>query len=109
MFCPSLPPFLIFPFIFIALATYNFCQLVTLKSRHMYCSTKNNFRGFPGGSLVKNPPASAGDMGSTPDPGRSYMSQSNQAHLPQILSLWSKVQMPQLLSLCTATTEAHVP
>jgi len=27
--------------------------------------------GFPGGSVVKNPSANAGDMGSTPDPGRS--------------------------------------
>ena len=27
--------------------------------------------GFLGGSAVKNPPASAGDTGSIPDPGRS--------------------------------------
>ena len=27
--------------------------------------------GFPGGSMVKNPPASAGDLGSTPGLGRS--------------------------------------
>ena len=27
--------------------------------------------GFPGGSLVKNPPANAGDMGSIPGLGRS--------------------------------------
>ena len=27
--------------------------------------------GFPGGSLVKNPPANAGDMGSIPGSGRS--------------------------------------
>ena len=27
--------------------------------------------GFPGGSAVKNRPANAGDVGSTPDPGRS--------------------------------------
>ena len=25
---------------------------------------------FPGGSVVKNPSANAGDMGSSPDPGR---------------------------------------
>ena len=29
-----------------------------------------NTLGFPGGSVVKNPPANAGDMGSIPDPGR---------------------------------------
>ena len=28
---------------------------------------------FPGGSVVKNPPANAGATGSIPDPGRSYM------------------------------------
>ena len=32
---------------------------------------------FPGGSVVKNPPANAGDMGLIPDPGRSHMLQSN--------------------------------
>ena len=32
--------------------------------------------GFPGGAVVKNPPASAGDTGSSPGPGRSHM-QSN--------------------------------
>ena len=32
---------------------------------------------FPGGTVVKNPPANAGDMGSVPDPGRSHMLQSN--------------------------------
>ena len=28
-------------------------------------------RGFPGGTVVKNPPASAGDAGSIPEPGKS--------------------------------------
>ena len=28
---------------------------------------------FPGGPVVKNPPASAGDMGSIPGPGRSHI------------------------------------
>ena len=30
-------------------------------------------RNFPGGSGVKNPPANAGDTGSSPGPGRSHM------------------------------------
>ena len=34
-------------------------------------------RDFPGGSVVKNPPANAGDMGSSPGPGRSHMLWSN--------------------------------
>ena len=32
---------------------------------------------FPGGAVVKNPPANAGDMGSSPGPGRSHMPWSN--------------------------------
>ena len=30
---------------------------------------------FPGGPVVKNPPANAGNMGSIPGPGRSHMLQ----------------------------------
>ena len=32
---------------------------------------KRTIEGFPGGSVVKNPPAEAGDAGSVPDPGRA--------------------------------------
>ena len=32
---------------------------------------------FSGGTVVKTPPANAGDMGSSPSPGRSHMLQSN--------------------------------
>ena len=35
-------------------------------------------KGYTGDSVVKNAPASAGDMGSIPDPGRSHMPWSNQ-------------------------------
>ena len=35
------------------------------------------FWGFPGGTVVKNPPASAEDTGSSPGPGRSHVLQSN--------------------------------
>ena len=41
--------------------------------------------GFSGGSVVKNPPANAGNMGSIPSPGRSHMLQSNQPREPQLL------------------------
>ena len=30
-------------------------------------------QGFPGGTVVKNPPANAGDTGSSPGPGRSHI------------------------------------
>ena len=34
---------------------------------------KTLFQGFPGGPVVEKPPASAGDMGLIPGPGRSHM------------------------------------
>ena len=34
-------------------------------------------QGFPGGTVVKNPPANAGDTGSSPGPGRSHMPRSS--------------------------------
>ena len=46
-------------------------------------------RGFPGGSVVKNLPVNAGEVGSIPDSGRS----TRQAQS----------------SPCTATTESQVP
>ena len=33
---------------------------------------KRNSEDFPGGPLVKNPPANAGDMGSVPSRGRAH-------------------------------------
>ena len=38
---------------------------------------KNFLSDLPGGTLVKNPPANVGDMGSSPGPGRSHMPRSN--------------------------------
>ena len=38
---------------------------------------ENPLRDFPGGSVVKNPPANAGDTGSVPGPGRLLMLQRN--------------------------------
>ena len=38
---------------------------------------KKRMQGFPGGAVVKNPPAKAGDTGSSPGPGRSHMPRSN--------------------------------
>ena len=37
---------------------------------------KARFRDFPGGAVVKNLPANAGDTGSIHGPGRSHMPQS---------------------------------
>ena len=52
---------------------------------------------FPGGPVVKNLPANAGDTGSISGQGRSHMLWSNQACAPQ------------LLSPCTLTTGAITP
>ena len=49
---------------------------------------------FPGGAVVKNPPANAGDMGSIPGPGRSHMPQSNKTCAPQLQSLRSRARVP---------------
>ena len=38
---------------------------------------KQMWRNFPGGAVVKNPPANVGDTGSSPGQGRSHMPQSN--------------------------------
>ena len=66
---------------------------------------KKRSRGLPGGSLVKNPPANAGDTGSIPDLGRSHMPRSNKARLSQ-LNLCSRAQELHLRSPHAAATEA---
>ena len=38
---------------------------------------KDTCRDFPGGAVVKNPPANTGDAGSSPGRGRSHMLWSN--------------------------------
>ena len=47
--------------------------------------------------MVENPPANAGDMGSSPGPGISHMPWSNSARVPQLLSQSARASEPQLL------------
>ena len=63
--------------------------------------SKDESRGFPGGAVVENLPADAGDMGSSPGLGGSHMPWSNWAREPQLLSLpvWSP---------CSTTREAAI-
>ena len=75
----------------------------------IWFSFKVTLGGFPGGAVVKNPPANAGYTGSSPGLGRSHMPRSNEAHAPQLLSLCSRAREPQLLSLRATTTEARMP
>ena len=49
-------------------------ELETIKRSQ---SKLDNTRDFPGGAVVKNPPANAGDTGLIPGLGRSHMPQSN--------------------------------
>ena len=46
---------------------------------------KSESQGFPGGPVVKNPPAYAGNTGSIPGPGRSHMQWSNKSFETQLL------------------------
>ena len=67
-------------------------------------ATSRWLKGFPGGSVVKNPPANAGDTGSIPDPGRSHVPWSNEAQASQLQS-----NEPVLYSPGASTTKANVP
>ena len=62
---------------------------------------KTHLRGFPGGTVVRNLLANAGDTGSSPGLGGSHMPRSGWAREPQLLSL-------RVWSLCSATREATI-
>ena len=79
------------------------------KFLEIYNWSKLTHGGFLGGTVVKSPPANAGDTGSSPGPGRSNMPWSNWARAPQLLNLHSRAREPQLLSPRATTTEAHAP
>ena len=56
---------------------------------HILCSQKKQHQDFPGGPVVKNPPANTRDRSLIPDPGRFHMLQATkplrhncQAHVP---------------------------
>ena len=43
------------------------------KTTQEICVKYYYYQGFPGGAVVKNPPANAGDIGLISDPGRFHM------------------------------------
>ena len=81
------------------------CKEQACSSREELCGPKICLKiltlGFPGGAVVGNLPANAGDTGSSPGLGRSHIPQSNWAREPQLLSL-------RVWSLCSATREASI-
>lgn len=65
---------------------------------HSHLATQERPRdreGFPDGSVVKNPPASAGQMGWIPDLGSSRFPRGCEACGPQALGQSSTTQKPQ--------------
>ena len=81
------------------------CHLIPIR---MAIIKKTEKWDFPGGAVVKNPPATARDMGSIPGLGRSHMPWRNEARAPQLWCLRSTACEPQLLSMHATTTEARV-
>ncbi|KAJ8782369.1 hypothetical protein J1605_010077 [Eschrichtius robustus] len=76
-------------------------QLLSLRIWSLCSATREAAMGFPGGAVVENLPASAGDTGSSPGLGRSHMPRSSWAREPQLLSL-------RVWGLCSATGEAAI-
>ena len=52
-------------------------SVITLNVIDLSIQLKSKEWDFPGGTVVKNLPANAGDTGSSPGPGRSHMPWSN--------------------------------
>ena len=59
---------------------------IPTKTQWSQINDKINFKGFPGGPVVKNLLCSTGDTGSIPGPGRSRMPWGDYAHVPQVLN-----------------------
>ena len=56
------------------MSVYNHALFLLLESNSVFGTLHSTNRGFPGGAVVKNPPANTGDArdaGSTPGSGRS--------------------------------------
>ena len=47
------------------------------RKQMLWVQNENVFMDFPGGAVVKNPPANAGDTGSSPGTGRSHVPRNN--------------------------------
>ena len=59
-----------------------FCLLLHYHHHHYF---KKHWGGFPGGPVIKNPPAIAKDIGVIPDPRRSHVLRGNETCAPELL------------------------
>ena len=82
-------------------SAWTLLRILNLPRELWDCDQECPVSGFPGGAVVENLPASAGDAGSSPGLGGSHVPRSTWAREPQLLSLrdWS---------LCPATREAAI-
>ena len=67
----------IFVLCFMNLNIYSEINISEINIAEIKHNMKCYLGGFPGGSVVKNPPANAEDMSLIPGSGRSHMPQSN--------------------------------
>ena len=56
---------------------HRLAESIPKQDPYICCLQETHFGGFPGGAVVVNLPANAGDMGSSPGLGRSHMPWSN--------------------------------
>ena len=69
------------------------------EEQHQEVGSQHRGWDFPGGAVDWSLSANAGDTSSIPGPGRFHVPQSNQAHVPQLLSLSLRACKLQLLKL----------
>ena len=89
------------PFSFNSQGTSVQYHVITILKGNYRTFLKKASRGFPGGAVVENLPANAGDTGSSPGLGRSHVPRSNWVREPQLLSL-------RIWSLCSASREVVI-
>ena len=75
IFILALALLVIFPFYWMIITSLK--TLTEIIQENIFQKVKNTKLGLPGGLVVRNPPANAGDTGSVPGPGRSNMRRSN--------------------------------
>ena len=79
------------------------CHRLLLAVSNLKIKSWKQFYGFPGGSMVKNPPTNAKHW------SRNFPRATEQLNCgSQLLSLYSRTWEPQLLNPYVATTEASV-